>query len=472
MHRSGSIACLLGLAAACSGDGAPARDKPPVVVIVVDALHALHVSHLGYPRETTPNLDDLAAEGVTFTQAFAPAPFTLASIPSLLTGRLPDSHGVSSNSRRLGEQEVTLAEHLSRAGYRTFGAVANLNGGSVYGNDQGFDEFVELFRADGERSADGVWEGGGVHIPRADEFLPVIERWCAEDLGGAPSLFYLHLLEPHEPYVPPDQFKRRFLSSGYEGEFKDGLTVELTLEHVARFGELHAPGKEEKDALVALYDGNVAWVDRVLGEVFERLKSAGIYDEALIVVTSDHGEAFWQHGRRGHGGFLFDEELRVPLVVKFPAGRGPVGARVDRLASLVDVLPSICAWLDLPLPARSLDGLSLDELMHSDADAPDERELILRSYRPKFLAAVRTRETKTILRYDAETHAIKGVQHYDLASDGLELEDLYSDRASDLTATVARLQAWVKGAAGGPAGKARTRTGEERALLEALGYTY
>ncbi|MEM7305199.1 MAG: sulfatase [Planctomycetota bacterium] len=472
-----SLALLLGAVAslaACSG-GPSTEARTPVVVVVLDALHGFHVTHLGYPRLTTPNLDALAADGVSFTRAFSPAPFTLASIPSLMTGRLPDSHGVTGNTRKLAGYEVTLAEHLGEAGYRTFGAVANLNGSSVYGNEQGFDEFVELFRSGEGRSAESVWQGEGIHVPRADEFVPIVRRWCAEvegTEGGAP-FFYLHLLEPHEPYVPPNEHRDRFLDPDYDGPFLEGLTTEITLEHLEKYGALMVPGKEEKDAVVALYDANVAWVDEVLGRVLDELRAAGLYDDALIVVTSDHGEAFWQHGRRGHGGYLYDEELRIPLVVKLPADAGGErGRKVERLASLTDVYPSLCQWLDLALPQAPLDGISLEELLRADPSEPDDRELILRSYRPKFLAATRSATAKTIVDYDKETGRVKSAEHFRLDEDWRELNNIYPQVSRDLHATIERLQGWVQSSRKRSAGEANELSGEERAMMEALGYVY
>ena len=465
---------ILGLAllATCSG-GTEEKEQPPVVLIVLDALHGFHVSHLGYPRETTPNLDALAAEGVTFRRAFAPAPFTLASIPSLMTGRIPASHGVYANTRRLADNEETLAEVFARAGYRTRGAVANLNGGPIYGNTQGFDEVVELYRRDAPgTSPSSPTSNGGVHLPGAEEFLPIIKRWCGEE-DARPPFFYLHLLEPHEPYVPPDDFRERFQEPDYDGPFRAGLTVELALEHLKLYGEINAPGRDEKDAVVALYDANIAWVDSVLGGVVAELKRAGIYEQAWIVVTSDHGEAFWQHGRRGHGGFLYDEELRVPLVVKPPRGSwDTTGRKVDHLASIVDVFPSLCEWIGIPLRTGGLDGVSLQSLMDDEAhNGSDDRELFIGSYRPKYLAALRTANAKTIVKYDPETRLVERVEHYSIDEDPGEQANVYLDHANDLDATVQRLQAWIRKGHSNSAGEAGELSDIDRAMLEALGYT-
>jgi arylsulfatase A-like enzyme len=448
------------IGAACGASEEPRR--PTVLLVVLDALHARHVSHLGYPRATTPYLDALAADGITYASAFAPAPFTLASIPSLLTGRRPDRHGVFASTRRLAEDEVTLAEHLGAHGYRTFGAVTNLNGSSVYGADQGFDAYTELFRA-----ADG-----DVRVPRADELVPVLERWCDEaGAGGEPPFFYLHVFEPHEPYAPPREYRERFLDPAYDGRFRDGVTAELTAEMIERHGEVVYAGPDDLAAVMALYDGNLAYVDAVLGRLLDVLRARGMYEDALVIVTSDHGEAFWQHGRRGHGGYLYDEELHVPLVVKLPGPDRPRGVRTDRLASLLDVVPGLCAWLDLPLPASELDGSPLGELARADGAGRDDRKLILGSYRPKYLAAIRTPRSKTIVKYDPDTRELLATEHYRLTEN--PDEDPRRSAPDDPLADVfaAELERVIERAWSTAAGGTVELSDADRAALEALGYT-
>ena len=308
----GALLLLVVSALSCGGR----REKPHLVLIVLDALHAGHVSHLGYTRETTPNLDRLAAEGVTFTQVLAPAPYTLASIPSILTGRLPDSHGLTQKANgKLSAEEVTLAEILKADGYTTLGAVASANGSSAFGLDQGFERFIEVFQGEGRPDQITVQrEGSALHVPSADEFLPIMVDWLAEVRGKTPHFFYLHVLEPHTPYTPPEDFRSRFIDPGYSGPFKSG-DGEILVETVR--GEAEAD-EEGIRATIDLYDANLAWADHVLGLLLDEIKKFGLYDDALIIVTSDHGEAFWQHGLWGHNNQLYEEMLRVPLVVKFP----------------------------------------------------------------------------------------------------------------------------------------------------------
>jgi len=211
------------LAAACNPGAPPVEPlgRPPVVLVVFDALHATHLSHLGYPRETTPQLDRLAAEGTSFSEAFAPAPYTVAGIPSLLTGRRPDSHGVTSQAARLADEETTLAELLRAAGYRTLGAVGNLNGGARLGNAQGFDVFEELYFTDDPALIEDTVEGQGVRLVTADLLVDFTARALAEP-SDQPLFLYLHVLEPHAPYSMPDEFRRLWLDPDYDGVFASG----------------------------------------------------------------------------------------------------------------------------------------------------------------------------------------------------------------------------------------------------------
>ena len=200
-----------------TGSGCP--EKFPIVVILFDAFSANHVHHLGYEKDITPNLDRLAAEGTTFENAFSPAPYTLASIPSLFTGRLPDRHGVTGPAHVLPEEEVTFAEVLSGRGYQTFGALANIQGGRIHNLGQGFEVFEELFRA-----TEGTKKKSKIVSP--DVFPEIIKGWHDVRDPERTPLYYLHILQPHMPYDPPAEFRERLVDDSYEGQFKGGMTIE------------------------------------------------------------------------------------------------------------------------------------------------------------------------------------------------------------------------------------------------------
>ncbi|MBC8451405.1 MAG: sulfatase-like hydrolase/transferase, partial [Planctomycetes bacterium] len=282
---SWALAALALASVACATKPEGSLRGRPVVVILFDALSARHVHHLGYARETTPTLDHLASEGVSFAHAFAPAPYTLASIPSLMTGVLPDRHKVVQVDRALGDGAVTLAERLAASGYQTFGAVANIKGGSQHHVDQGFEVFEELYEVtqpNGEL---------GMRVVEPAEFSDVLQRWTRERDPQRPPFFYLHVLQPHLPYAPPSPHKELWLDPTYDGPFRDGLHAADLIDFVDRGGILRVLGEEregtfgieraDQDAITALYDANIHYADRALADMLAVLDQAGSLDEAL-----------------------------------------------------------------------------------------------------------------------------------------------------------------------------------------------
>lgn len=401
-----ALALPLGFLVAC-GQDAPRSSASgslagrPIVLLLFDAYSANHVSHLGYPLATSPNLDALAAEGVSFAANFAPAPYTLASIPSLFTGKLPDHHGVTSVDRALHDGEITLAEVLHSAGYGTFGAIANIKGGTMHNFEQGFDVFDELFRRGGGRPGEE-----SMQIVDPAVFAPLLSEWSSSRDPERPFFFYAHVLEPHMPYAPPKEHRELWLDPGYNGPFKDGLTKKVVTEFAAAGGRLQeaqdGEGQatrithQDKLAIKGLYDANVHYADAILGDMLDALDEAGILDEALVIVTSDHGESMWEHGQLGHSYQVYDEMLRVPMVVRFPKDiESPVarGTVIETLTSNMDLLPSICAWLDVAAPA-DLDGFLLAGLF--DTAPLPERQLFVRADQEDPVRGLRGKRLKSI----------------------------------------------------------------------------
>lgn len=424
MHKP-SILLTLGLVAALTsgcadpeptntGASGPLAGKP-VVIILFDAFSARHVSHLGYDKETTPNLDQLAAEGTTFEYAFSPTPYTLASIPSLFTGRLPDRHGVTQAEHILPEHEITLAELLAERNYQTFNALANIQGGALHKLEQGFEIYEELFRGSGDHE-------GSLEIIEATAFPDVLDRWQANRDPERPPLYYMHILQPHMPYDPPAETLAGLVNPAYDGPFKDGITKEWMVDFTMKGGQAiigdgpNRISKADARQVVGLYDGSIVECDRVLGEIVAGLKKSGIYDEALVIVTSDHGEAMWQHNVLGHSSTVFDEMMHVPLVVKLPKDMESSVKRVSNITSLMDIMPSICAWMDMPAPS-DLDGEPFAQLINEEPD--EDRTLLMRTFHRDPVIASRSGKHKIISNPGAAGQP-RSARHFEIALDKAE----------------------------------------------------
>jgi arylsulfatase A-like enzyme/Flp pilus assembly protein TadD len=322
---------LLGcyLAAGASVAREPVPDKPPrpgVFLITIDTLRADHVHCYGYDRIQTPALDLLAKQGIRFTQAFTPSPITNSSHASIMTGLLPNSHGVSDFGVPLTAIYPTLAELLAKGGYRTaafIGAVILDSKNLAPGLDRGFefyDNFPELTPTE---SRWGRIERRGMEVEQR------AESWLNAHPAGA-HFVWVHFYDPHDPYEPPPP---------YSDVYKDRL-----------------------------YDGEIAYADSALGHFLAYLKKQGWYEGAMIVVVGDHGEGLGEHHEDTHGIFLYDSTTHVPLIVKLP-NEPEAGRTVDAQVRTTDIMPTILGLLGVAAPA-SLDGDSLEPFLNGVEAAP------------------------------------------------------------------------------------------------------
>jgi len=309
--------------------------QPPLIIWLVDTLRADHLSCYGYERETTPNIDRLASEGLRFERVAAQSSWTRPSIASLLTGLYPSDHGAIDREDRMVSGLTTLAEHLKTFGYTT--AAFSVNGNFYSENlgiSRGFDEvwgyWVPLDHED--------WEG------MTEELTSDLLAWIERNAGEQVFLF-IHTVDPHDPYSPPPPFDTLFTSS-YEGPYATSADVSQLRERA----KLDEPdfGHHRQQA-VDLYDGEIAYNDEVFGRVLQRLRDTGFYDRSLLVVTSDHGEEFSDHDEWGHGLTLFGEQIDIPLIIRLPGGR-LAGRVVPEQIRQVDLLPSLLHWIGLPAP--------------------------------------------------------------------------------------------------------------------------
>lgn len=292
------------------------------LLVTIDTLRADHVPAYGYQALETPTISRLAREGVVFRYAFTPMPLTFPAICSLLTGLLPLSHGARDNGGfYLDSSHQTLAKLFAAYNYRTAAFVATFLLDSRRGIGQGFEHYFGNFDvtlselaalARLQRPAGEVWSQA---------------RSWLQDHASDQFFLWLHFFDPHTPYAPPEPFKTRYASHPYDGE--------------------------------------IAYVDSVLGEVIAALESRSLLEKTVIVVVGDHGEGLGDHGEEEHGLLTYDSTLRVPWIMRLP-GRSAAGTTIDRPVSLVDVFPTIVELFGLS-SAGPIDGTSQVESVRGPA---------------------------------------------------------------------------------------------------------
>ena len=330
---------LAGLLLLASCSRRPALPES-IVWIVVDTLRADHVPAYGYARPTLPSLDRLTARGVRFERAYAPLPETTPSIASMLTGLLPHRHGVTRLYNVLPREVESIAERLRDAGWATGGFVSSfVMVSSFSGLEQGFDVYDD-FVDDRERYRENFERRAGATLERAAAWL--------DQVAGRRSFCFIHLIDPHGPYDPPDGFAERFHSPEsreVEGEIPEYQQI---------------PGVRDFFRYDDLYDGEIAYLDRELDRFLAGRAARGALERTLVVFTADHGESFGEHGVFfQHGSDLFEENVRVPLVVAPPDG-GEFARRATcpTPVSVTDLAPTVLELAGLA-PSGSLDGRSL-----------------------------------------------------------------------------------------------------------------
>ena len=395
--------------------GAPAvtvasASSPVVIIYLVDTLRADHTGPYGYARPTTPALDAFAKDAVVFEEAVAQASWTKPSVASILTSQLPGMHRVVQLRDPLDSGQVTLAEMLHTQGFATGAAIANF---VIYGAgnnfEQGFDVFVGLHGA-GDRPS---------KLVEAAEVVNAGLAWL-DARRGMPLFLYAHTMDPHVPYAPPAPFDHRFEPAPAPGR---GAADPRT--------DYREP--EDRQRLMAQYDGDVAYGDQEFGRFIREIKARGLYERALIVFLADHGEEFQDHGQWLHGRSVFDELVRIPLLVKFPQQRD-AGRRVKQQVQAVDVLPTVLESLGLPVPQSPvIAGVPLQRALA--AGAPERPAVSEISHRGIVAHGMRTSRDKYIRRFSPEDDEL----YFDLLQDpkeGVNRIDTARERARVLKAGV------------------------------------
>lgn len=375
VNRSIALAALALVVGCTKSDGAREGKAKSVVLITIDTLRADHLSCYGYGKPTSPFLDSFAKESARFEHAIVPVPRTTQSLASLLTGLYPQRTKVRSLNDKLDSSFETLAERFAAKGFVTgaFVEIPFLLPGRPQGLAQGFKEQFHYDPAPGE------W--------RAEELTKRALAWI-EQQGDRPFFLWLHYRDPHAPYWPPDPFKNRFDpqypidGSKYDGPLPEyfhywpvdesfqmvvppGATAEELRsgkEHL-KFGDSPLLTPRYVERAIALYDGEIAYTDHALKQLYDGLHTSKVADSLVTVLTADHGESLGEHRFYfDHGEFLYDTCLRVPLIIEVPGF--PTRAIPD-LVGTIDIAPTLVELFGLE-PMREVQGRSLVPLLRGD----------------------------------------------------------------------------------------------------------
>jgi len=331
--------------------------SPNVVICVIDAARADHIGYHGYERETTPNLDRLAGESVVFEKHFAPYSQTKASTVSLLTGLYPDTH-LTSGNHVMDESLFTIEKGLAAAGFQTVLLSSNPVASPEMGVGTDFDEAFATPEA--LEYPQDVVERGKENAWKVPEVLSgAFSCWLDGDRQG-PFFAYLHFLPPHLPYGAPAEIQELFSGREPPAVSQGGYPF--------REVAIRAKGQEPPplEEWVNLYDANLRWADHAVGSVVDFLRERGLLEKTLLIVTSDHGEAFGEHGYMYHGRGVYDELVHVPLLIRLPDRRRT--GRISALTQTVDILPTVCELLEADYPRQQIEGRSLVPLIDSEAE--------------------------------------------------------------------------------------------------------
>lgn len=424
-----------------------------VVLIVLDAVRYDHLSCYNSNSKTTPIIDSLAEEGVLFENAFSVSSYTLESIPSLLTSCYPSVHNVRMATSAFPQNLLTLPEIFKSYGYRTSVFSVNSYVSIPQGYNRGVDDFfgldTDIIKVNRtvlglilrylptfpvlHKTFESILELSHFMIPSDTSFESVdpilinrkVTKWL-EAVKGEPFFIYVHYDGGHEPYDPPESFWRLF-DPDYQGKpvakFPDEMRYFLPYVRGKPLPE------EYIDNLIAHYDGEIFYHDKCLGDLLSYLEKTKLVDNTIVVITSDHGEEFYEHQAWGHGHSLYEELIHVPLIFWCPE-LFPKDKRIGKLVSLVDVYPTllrlcgISETLELPY---AIDGIDLSSLFQ-ETDSNPALEFIFSEFNQgkNFIRCLRTEDFKAIdTRFGLKTEKML----FDLRKDPGEKNNIYEEHS-------------------------------------------
>jgi arylsulfatase A-like enzyme len=435
-----------------------------VILISVDTLRADHLSCYGYQRQTSPHIDALALDGVTFLNTYASSPWTLPSHVSLLTSLHGVHHQVYYDDESMDPSLVSLADVLRQ---NQLYCAALTGGGfvsSIYGFSKGFDTY--------SNDAGGIFRQDS-----AEHLFHLFSEWLDNHKDKGFFLF-LHTYQTHNPYACPYPYKTMFLQEGAKWRH-----IDLMSFLGGNAGIFKALTEKERQNVVGLYDGEIRYTDEgLIGPLIEKLKKIDIYDQSMIIFTSDHGEEFYDHQGWGHGHSLYDESLKVPLIIKFPESRHK-GKRISNLVSLVDIFPTILEEIGIPSQKLEMDGTTLFPVIRGQEKGKrtfmaDVASNVLDSHIPQKISMNKGDE-KLILNkkfkkedlefFLAQPPVLIPVEMYDLVRDPREKKNISDTKSELANQIIQNIRLIYKEAKKRKTGKMEMNE-ELKKQLEALGY--
>ncbi|ETX00637.1 MAG: hypothetical protein ETSY1_10480 [Candidatus Entotheonella factor] len=401
--------------------------QPNIIFILLDTLRADHLPMYGYSRQTAPRLTALAKNGMTFKRMYAPASATRPSVASIFSSLYPAVHKTNHERDYLPNAVVTLAEVLREGGYQSLAIAANPNISPVFGFAQGFDHYEMAYSdsafkittlgsvaedALGRQFIDKLFAKGTEFSGLADNMTHIALKRVAER-ERKPTFLYVHYIDPHWPYTPPQPYDRAF-DAERNPSIRQADTDPLQL----------AQGRVEQRKVshtLDQYDGEILFTDHHVGRLLDGLERLGMLQNALIIVTSDHGEEFWEHGQRGHDKTLYEEVLHVPFLMSWP-GRIPAGSTFDEMANLVDVMPTVLDMVGLR-PVPGLQGFSLQKQLLQQASVNPQRKFFAQQQNnQRAIEMVRHHRYKFVRHLRGPQQGLE--EFYDLERDPLERRNL------------------------------------------------
>ena len=365
-----------------------------VIIIAVDTLRADHLGCYGYPRNTSPNIDQFAEDGVKFTRCFTPSPLTTPAFASMLSSLPPYKHGAKRNGMSLFDRIKILPQHLRRHGYYSGAFISNWTlKKDLTRLNRGFDTYTEVFN---KRRWFGILSAEG----DAENVNEAALRWIYKN-SKRKFFLWVHYTDPHEPYV-------------YRKEFDYGYKDVIP--------SVYPEGSHFKK--IRKYDTEVGYDDHYIGELIKRMKELNLYDDSLIIFMADHGESFGEHDYYGHGRMLYNSGLHVPLIVKFP-GNVNDQTVIERNVSLLDIAPTILNHLGIPVP---------EDMEGEDLFNPKSEDRVL--YFEAYKGAVHEEKGKIFhVKVEPIRHGLlkdnmklihdRGFESYDIEKDWFESKNIY-----------------------------------------------